>query len=96
MQRKTIVLRDVHAREELGRRAERAMLNERQKTMLRTLLRGLDGKLTAKRWAALTKTSVDTAQRDLKSLVEPKLVMQNPGGSKNTSYALALTRRDPQ
>lgn len=54
------------------------------------VLAGLEGKLTAKRWAALTKCSADTAQRDLKELLELKLLVKNPGGSKNTSHALAV------
>ncbi|MBL8915521.1 MAG: Fic family protein [Archangium sp.] len=88
------VLKDVLARNELATRAARAVLNERQKMMVAKLLAGLDGKLTAKRWAAMTKASVDSAQRDLKGLVELKLLVQNPGGSKNTSYALGTRSKD--
>ncbi|GMU59625.1 MAG: hypothetical protein AMXMBFR34_13880 [Myxococcaceae bacterium] len=84
------VLKDVLARAELGRKVSQAVLNERQKKLMGKLLTGLDGKLTAKRWAAMTKSSVDTAQRDIKALIELRLLVQNPGGSKNTSYALAL------
>lgn len=84
------VLQGVLARAALGRRASQAVLNERQKKVMDLMLAGLDGKLTAKRWAVMTKCSVDTAQRDLKGLLELKLLVRNPGGSKNTSYALAL------
>jgi Fic family protein len=84
------VLKDVLARNELARRASQAALNERQRQVMAALLAGLDGRLTAKRWAAMTKCSVDSAQRDLKDLLELKLLVRNPGGSKNTSYTLAL------
>jgi Fic family protein len=54
------------------------------------LLDGFEGKLTAKKWAALGKCSVDTAQRDIHDLVTRGILVKNPGGSKNTSYTLAI------
>jgi hypothetical protein len=47
------------------------------------------GQLTAKKWAALAKVSIPTAQRDINDLVERGILRRNPGGSKNTSYDLA-------
>lgn len=64
--------------------------NERQRTMLNRLLDGFEGKLTAKKWAAMTKSSVPTAQRDIRELVEAGILLKNEGGSKNTSYHLAM------
>lgn len=69
--------------------ADRA-LNERQRKVLNRLLDGFDGKLTAKKWAAMTKSSVPTAQRDIRELVEAGILLKNEGGSKNTSYDLAM------
>lgn len=60
--------------------------SDRQKKMLNKYLDGFEGNLTAKKWAILTKSSVPTAQRDIKDLVERGVLRQNPGGSKNTSY----------
>jgi Fic family protein len=68
-----------------------AVFTERQKRVLNRFLDGLDGKLTAKRWAAIGKCSVPTAQRDITDLVARGILVRNPGGSKNTSYQLALT-----
>lgn len=85
------ILAEVLARAELSKRLP--ALNERQRLMMDKLLAGLEGKLTSGRWAALTKTSADTAQRDIKELLELKLVTKNPGGSKNTSYSLSTYRR---
>ena len=89
------VLGDVLARAELAGRLSQAPVNGRQRTLLTRLLGGLDGKLTAKRWAAMGKCSADTAQRDLKELVELRLLVRNPGGSKNTSYGLQLSPPTP-
>jgi Fic family protein len=66
----------------------REAFTERQKHVLNRFLDGLDGKLTAKRWAALGKCSVPTAQRDISDLVDRGILVRNPGGSKNTSYQL--------
>ncbi len=61
----------------------------RQKQVLNRFLQSFEGKLTAKKWAALAKCSVDTAQRDINDLVARGVLVKNPGGSKNTSYSLA-------
>jgi Fic family protein len=63
-------------------------LNERQQTMLNRLLDGFQGKLTARKWAAIAKCSMPTAQRDIKDLVDRGVLMRNEGGSKNTSYSV--------
>lgn len=71
-------------------RYAREPFSPRQKTIMNRLLDGFEGKLTAKKWAALGKCSVDTAQRDLTELVARGILVKNPGGSKNTSYTLAF------
>lgn len=63
-------------------------LNERQRTVLNRFLGEFEGKLTARKWAALAKCSMPTAQRDLKDLVDRGLLLRNEGGSKNTSYKI--------
>lgn len=84
------VLSEVLARAATAKRMAAESLNERQRLVLGRLLAGLEGNLTAKRWAAMAKCSADSAQRDLKELLELRLLVKNPGGSKNTSYALKL------
>ena len=64
-------------------------LNERQRSVLNRFLGEFEGKLTARKWAALAKCSMATAQRDLKDLVDRGLLIRNEGGSKNTSYLIA-------
>lgn len=73
---------------EFWRRHDAATLNERQRLVLNRLLDGFEGNMTAKKWAVMAKTSPATAQRDIADLVERKMLRQNPGGSKNTSYGL--------
>lgn len=63
-------------------------LNERQTKVLNRLLDGFDGKLTSSKWAALTKSSQDTAGRDIDDLVRRGVLMKNPGGGRSTSYSL--------
>jgi Fic family protein len=58
--------------------------------VLNRYLDGFEGKLTAKKWTKLTKISIPTAQRDINDLVERAILTRNLGGSKNTSYDLAL------
>ena len=62
---------------------------ERQRTVLTRVLGEFEGKLAARKWAALAKCSLATAQRDIKDLVDRGVLLRNEGGSKNTSYTLA-------
>ena len=61
---------------------------ERQRKVLNRFLDGFEGKLTARKWAAIGKCSIPTAQRDINDLVGRHVLRRNPGGSKNTSYDL--------
>jgi Fic family protein len=70
-------------------RAAAVSLNERQRLMLNRLLDGFEGKLTTSKWAKIAKCSQDTALRDILDLMEHGLLVQNPGGGRSTSYALA-------
>ncbi len=67
-------------------RYARLPFSERQKTVLNRYLDGFEGKLTAKKWAAIGNCSVPTAQRDINDLLERKVLRRNPGGGRNTSY----------
>jgi Fic family protein len=64
-------------------------LNDRQRKMLNRVLDGFEGKLTNSKWAALTKTSNDTALRDIEDLVMRGILVKDPGGGRSTSYSLA-------
>lgn len=66
----------------------REPLSGRQSAVLNKFLDGFDGKLTARKWAAIGKCSLATAQRDINELVGRGILRRNPGGSKRTSYDL--------
>ena len=67
--------------------------NERQRAVLNLFLGEFEGKLTSRKWAALSRCSMATAQRDLKELVDRGLLIRNEGGSKNTSYAVVASEK---
>jgi Fic family protein len=65
--------------------------NERQQKVVSLLLDGFVGKLTTDKWAKLTKTSHDTALRDIKDMIAKGVLEQEPGGGRSTSYRLIAT-----
>jgi len=64
-------------------------LNERQRKVLNRLLDGFEGKLTSSKWAKLTKTSPDTALRDIQDLLARGILKRDEAGGRSTSYSLA-------
>ena len=81
---------DVLRKAGFWRRYAREPFTERQAKALNRFLDGFEGKLTARKWAAIGKCSIPTAQRDINELIERGILRRNPGGSKNTSYDLAI------
>jgi Fic family protein len=67
---------------------EHTVINERQRLMLNKLLDGFEGKLQTSKWAKITKTSTDTALRDIKDLVEKGILHQTKEGGRNSNYEL--------
>ena len=65
--------------------------NERQKRMLDLLREGFEGKLTSSKWAIITKTSPDTALRDIDDLLRRRILVKDPAGGRSTSYSLIET-----
>jgi Fic family protein len=64
-------------------------LNDRQRLMINRLLDGFKGKLTSTKWAAIAKTSPDTALRDIQQLVDRGILIKDAAGGSSTSYSLA-------
>lgn len=69
-------------------------LSVRQKAVLNRFMDGFEGNLTARKWAALGKCSVDTANRDINDLLARGLLVRNPGGSRRTSYHVSGFQED--
>lgn len=67
-------------------------LNARQRAVIQRLREGFEGKLTTSTWAALTKSSPDTALRDIQQLVERGVLVRHAAGGRSTSYGLATPR----
>ena len=57
--------------------------------MITRLLEGFEGALTTSKWATLTKSSADTALRDIQQLVERGVLVKGPAGGRSTHYTLA-------
>ncbi|MCD7971066.1 MAG: Fic family protein [Candidatus Azobacteroides sp.] len=63
-------------------------LNSRQRLMLNKLLDGFDGKLTSSKWAKITKSSQDTALRDINDLMDKGILCKEASGGRSTNYEL--------
>jgi len=64
-------------------------VNERQKTIInKMLLDDFKGYMSTKKYTKLAKCSDDTALRDINILKKRKILIQNPGGGRSTSYRI--------
>jgi DNA topoisomerase IA len=62
--------------------------NERQRLVLTKLLDGFEGNLTSSKYAKITKTSPDTALRDINDLIEKGILLKSNSGGRSTNYLL--------
>jgi Fic family protein len=69
-------------------------LNDRQRLVVNRLLNGFEGKLTSSKYAALAKSSQDTAARDLEDLSRKGVLVREPAGGRSTSYSLITSVAD--
>lgn len=83
-----IIVKGVLAKARFWESIMHTPLNDRQRLVLNRLLEGFEGKLTTVKWAKLTRTSHDTATRDIARLIELGILVRNPGGGRSTSYSL--------
>jgi Fic family protein len=83
------VLGAVLAKAKFWDRAQGISINERQRLVLNKLLDGFEGNLTTSKYAKLTKSSSDTALRDIAQLVDAGLLVRSSEGGRSTSYTLA-------
>ncbi len=68
------------------------MLNERRVKVLNRILDSFEGKLSSSRWARMSYCSQDTANRDIRDLVERGILIRGRAGGRSTSYELVGTR----
>jgi Fic family protein len=68
---------------------EHTPVNERQRYIINKLFDGFEGKLQTSKWAKMTKTSADTALRDIKDLVDKGILRRTDEGGRNANYELS-------
>lgn len=66
----------------------RLISNERQQKMLNKLMDHFEGNLNTSKWAKITKTSPDTALRDITDLVNKGILVKADSGGRSTHYIL--------
>lgn len=66
-------------------------VNDRQRLVINWMLNGFEGFLSTSKYAKLAKCSTDTALRDIRELLERRILVQNTGGGRSTSYRLGDT-----
>jgi Fic family protein len=69
---------------------ESIVVSDRQKKIVNLLLDGFEGRLTTEKWAKLTKSSHDTALRDIQDLIGKGILKQEKGGGRSTAYSLVI------
>lgn len=65
-------------------------MNERQIKMVNLLWDGFDGKLTSSKWGKITKSSADTALRDIQDLIVKGVLRKTDEGGRSTNYELVI------
>lgn len=83
------VLQKILRKAEFWKLHEHTALNQRQRMMLNKLFDGFNGKLQSSKWAKITKSSSDTALRDIQDLIKKGILQQEQQGGRSTSYELA-------
>ncbi|MCH7403739.1 Fic family protein [Belliella kenyensis] len=73
---------------------ENTPVNERQRLVLNKLFDGFEGKLKTSKWAKINKVSTDTALRDIKDLVDKKILQQTSDKGRNANYELTEINLD--
>jgi Fic family protein len=70
----------------------KTVLNPRQVKVLNKLLDNFEGNLTSSKYAKLTKSSPDTALRDMLDLVKKRVLKKSGSGGRSTHYVLVVAK----
>ena len=81
-------MQNILRKAEFWEKYKETQINERQRLMINKLFDNFFGKLSSSKWAKITKTSSDTALRDIKDLIEKGILKQEEGGGRNANYSL--------
>ncbi|NLB87077.1 MAG: Fic family protein [Bacteroidales bacterium] len=81
-------MQNILRKAEFWEKHKNTQINERQRLIINKLFEDFYGKLTTSKWAKITKTSTDTALRDIKDLIEKGILQQEEGGGRSVNYTL--------
>ncbi len=70
------------------------VLSDRQTAVLNLFLDGYEAKITSKNWASLAKCSTDTANRDIRDLLDKNVLKVDIPGAKRPSYSIVYNPDD--
>ncbi len=84
------ILETVLYKDNLWGRINHKPVNERQQLIINRMLEDFKGHMNTSKYAKLTKSSNDTALRDIKDLLTRHIFIQNEGGGRSTSYRLPM------
>jgi len=82
-------MQNVLRKAEFWEKHKETSINERQRLIINKLFDDFFGKLTSSKWAKITKTSTDTALRDIKDLIEKGILQQEKEGGRSVNYTLS-------
>ena len=82
------ILKSVFRKADFWQKHKDTPLNDRQRLMINKLFDHFYGKLTSSKWAKMTKTSRDTALRDIKDLIDKGILKQDEAGGRSTNYEI--------
>ncbi|MDB2439921.1 Fic family protein [Hellea sp.] len=88
-----IILKSVLVKADFWEFHKKTLLNARQQEVLNLLLGQFEGKLTSSKWAKLTKSSQDTALRDINDLVDKGVLEKGVSSGRSTHYIMAHLRK---
>jgi Fic family protein len=83
-------LHNIMQKTEFGEKNKDVEINERQRLIINKLFDDFFGNLTSSKWAKITKTSQDTAIRDIKDLINKGILTQSEAGGRSVHYQLKI------
>jgi Fic family protein len=87
-------MQNILCKSEFWEKHKETPINERQRLMINKLFDDFFGKLTSSKWAKITKTSTDTALRDIKDLIEKGILQQEEEGGRSANYTLVKNNKN--
>ena len=82
------ILAGTLAKAKFWERHRMTQFNDRQQKMLNKLMDGFEGNLTSSKWGKITKSSSDTALRDIQDLILKGALVKEAAGGRSTHYVI--------